>query len=246
MQDPVSLGHTAEVISSDGPKRPSSVARPVSAHDVACDELRQMILRGEYLPGGRIVQETVAAHLGVSVIPVREALKSLQGEGLVTFRPRRGFFVTEFSRDALIEICAIRSALEGMAVRQAIDRLDDGVFRAMAGALADMRAADEAADVLAFIRADRRLHFSLFERAGMPQLVRLITSMWDQSDHYRAAFLADPAHRHANHGEHEAIVEAARDRDTERLVGLLDEHRLGAVAAVDRMLESATEVAARS
>lgn len=208
----------------------------MSAHDVALHELRQLILRGEYAPGGRIVQEAIAERLGLSVIPVREALKTLQGEGLVTFRPRRGFFVTEFSSEELLEICAIRSALEGIAVREAIGRLDGGAFAAMKEAISQMRAADERGDVVAFIRADRRLHFSLFEPAGMPQLMRLLTLMWDQSDHYRAAFLGEADRRRANHDEHEAIVSAAREGDTERLIGLLDAHRLSAISAVDRML----------
>lgn len=207
--------------------------RTVSAHDVALKEIRQRILTGEYPPGAQIAQEQIAVRLGISVIPVREALKSLEGEGQVSFVPRRGFFVTKYSRSDLLEICSIRSALEGIAVRQGVVDLDEQTFADMATALVDMQAADLADDVLAFVEADRRFHFALLRPGCGPQLVRLLTWMWDQSDHYRAAYLSHGGHRRTNHDEHAAILRAAEDRAVERIVLLLDAHRLTPLSTVE-------------
>ncbi len=203
----------------------------VSAHDVALQEIRELILTGAYPPGAQIQQETLAGKLGVSVIPVREALKSLQGEGQVVFAPRRGFFVSRYSREDLLELCAIRSALEGMAVRQGIEHVGGAELAAMAAAATDMHSADEAEDVLAFVTADRRFHFALLAPGCGPQLLSVLTSLWDRSDHYRAAFLSQAAHRHSNHDEHAAILAAAAAGDADTLIALLDAHRLGALQA---------------
>ncbi|MEV5177559.1 GntR family transcriptional regulator [Streptomyces flaveolus] len=212
----------------------SESRRTVSAHDVALREIRDLILTGEFQPGAQITQETVAARLGLSVIPVREALKSLQGEGQVEFVPRRGFFVSEYSREDLLEICAIRAALEGMAIRQGIPLMTPAVIAAMRDAEARMREADAAADVIAFLAADRRFHFALLAPGSGPQLHRVLTSLWDRSDHYRAKFLSDSATRHSNHHEHDEIVRAVEARDTERVIELLDAHRLGALKGLEQ------------
>jgi DNA-binding GntR family transcriptional regulator len=211
-----------------------ALRRPVSAHDVALREIRQLILTGGYQPGAQIAQEQIAVRLGISVIPVREALKSLEGEGQVVFVARRGYFVTKFSREDLVEICSIRSALEGIAVRQGAADLSAKVFQDMAKALTDMRDADAADDVLAFVEADRRFHFALLRPGCGPQLVRLLTWMWDQSDHYRAAYLSHAEHRRSNHDEHAAILRAAEDRTAERIVRLLDAHRLTPLSTVEQ------------
>ncbi|MBV2355438.1 GntR family transcriptional regulator [Streptomyces sp. J2-1] len=212
--------------------------RTVSAHDVALREIRDLILTGEYQPGAPIRQETVAARLGLSVIPVREALKSLQGEGQVVFVPRRGFFVSEYSRDDLLEICSIRAALEGMAIRRGVPLLTPAVLAEMREAEARMREADAAADVIAFLDADRRFHFSLLGPGCGPQMYGVLTSLWDRSDHYRAKVLSESATRHSNHHEHEAIVSAAEAGDAERVIELLDAHRLGALKGLDHGAET--------
>ncbi|GGO99463.1 GntR family transcriptional regulator [Wenjunlia tyrosinilytica] len=211
--------------------------RTVSAYDVALREIRGLILTGEYPPGAQITQEAVADRLGLSVIPVREALKSLQGEGQVVFAPRRGFFVSEYSRDDLLEICAIRAVLEAMAVHQGVDRMNVEVIAEMRSAASQMHEADETDDVMGFLEADRRFHFALLRPGSGPQLLRVLTSLWDRSDHYRAKFLSDPVSRRGNHDEHDEIMHAVEGRDAERLTGLLDAHRLGALQGLHQPLE---------
>ncbi|MEU3983506.1 GntR family transcriptional regulator [Streptomyces sp. NPDC026672] len=211
----------------------SAPRRTVSAHDVALREIRDLILTGEYSPGAQITQEAVAARLGLSVIPVREALKSLQGEGQVVFAPRRGFFVSAYSREDLLEICAIRAALEGMAIRQGMPSMTPAVVEEMRAAAARMREADEAGDLIAFLAADRRFHFALLGPGSGPQMTGVLTSLWDRSDHYRAKVLDNRDTRRSNHHEHAEILRAAEAGDADRVVALLDAHRLGAIKGLD-------------
>jgi DNA-binding GntR family transcriptional regulator len=82
--------------------------RPPTTQEAVLAELRRMIARGEIRPGAQIVQDALADELGVSRVPLREALKMLEGEGLVTYRPHHGYFVTELSLADLLEVYRIR------------------------------------------------------------------------------------------------------------------------------------------
>src|SRR5215211_6435786 len=88
------------------------------------ENLRRMIVTGELRPAGRVRQDEIAATLGVSVAPVREALRVLEQEGQVTYQPRRGYFVTELRLADVEEIYGLRRLLEGRAARQALPTLD--------------------------------------------------------------------------------------------------------------------------
>ncbi|MCX4538227.1 GntR family transcriptional regulator [Streptomyces sp. NBC_01669] len=201
-------------------------SRPPTAQRAVLNELRRWLASGRLVPGDQIRQESVAAELGTSVIPVREALKTLQSEGQVEHIPHRGFFVARLERDELIELCDIRSALEAMAVRRGLPLIEDRIVDEMAQLISDMEESDARGDVAAMVEQDRRFHFLLYGACGLSLLLRIITSTWDQSDPYRAMFFNDEHQRSANHAEHKAILEAVRLRDAEAVIRLLDEHRL--------------------
>jgi DNA-binding GntR family transcriptional regulator len=212
--------------------------RPKTAQQAALDELRHWVLAGRLKPGDQLVQENLAAELGVSVVPIREALKTMQSEGLLRYEPHRGFFVVELSRDELIELCVIRSALESMAVDRGLPTLSAGDIKAM-DALADrMETAASAGDVVQLIQLDREFHFTVFRAAGMPHLERIIALTWDQSDPYRAAFFGDPTNRIDNNSEHRRILAAVHERDVPALNALLDAHRLGPTTRLSGLVEA--------
>ena len=94
------------------PKGAPAIAQAKSLPDIVYDHLREEILSGRIGPGEPIRQEHLAARLGVSRAPVREALKALEGEGLIIFRPRRGYLVTALDPDEIEEIFEIRALLE--------------------------------------------------------------------------------------------------------------------------------------
>lgn len=207
--------------------------RPTSTQRAVLEELRRWIHSGRLQPGQKVLQEDVATSLGTSVIPVREALKTLQSEGMLVHHPNRGFFVTKLDRDELLELCLIRSALESLAVEKALATLDDTVIAHMDELIAAMEDADKNEEVEELIRLDRAFHFTLYSASGSPQLLRLIEITWDQSDAYRSAFFVDPKNRTTTHHEHRQILEATSNRDVHGVKMLLDAHRLTPVQTLD-------------
>lgn len=213
--------------------------RPPTAQEAVLEELRRAILAGELKPGTQIVQDAFAERLGLSRVPVREALKILEGEGQVRYYPHHGYFVTELDIDELLEIYRIRELLESETVRAAVPRLSDEDLARMAQAIEDMAEAIDLGDIVSLTAANRRFHFSLFEPSDMPRFIRIIRHLWDSSDPYRSLYFAEPVHRDTVDREHRQILEAAQRRDGEALVRLLNEHRSHAIAGLKKVLEAA-------
>lgn len=199
--------------------------RPQTAQEAVLAELRRAIARGEMAPGSAIPQTAAAAQMGVSRVPVREALKILEGEGHVHYEPHRGYTVTELDANELLEIYRIRGLLERHAVATAAPNLTSDDIATMNRLIGEMDVAAANEDIGALSDANRRFHFLLYEASGQAHLVRLIRQLWDASDPYRTVYFGSGSNRQHLQNEHRAIVEAADARDTERLQGLLDVHR---------------------
>jgi len=217
----------------------SGSGRPVTTHQHALDALRRAIVAGELRPGQRVAQEEVAAGLGVSVAPVREALRALEQEGQVTYLPRRGYFVTELRVEDLREIYALRALIEGHAARVALPLLDDAAVDRIAGAARDCEVAAEAEDVAGELEANRRFHFAILEAPDRPHTMRVIRTLWDSTEAYRALYYNSPVERRAVVGSHARMIEAIHRGDAEGLVAEMDAHRDRALAVLGELLEGA-------
>jgi DNA-binding GntR family transcriptional regulator len=198
---------------------------PGTTQQHAVDWLRQAIIAGALRPGQRVIQEEIAERIGVSVAPVREALRVLEQEGQVTYRPRRGYFVTELRVEDLEEIYALRQVLEERAARRALPTLDDDALDRIALAAKDCVDAAEAGDVASELAANRRFHFGIFDAPEQPHVLRLIRLLWDSTEAYRAMYYNSPEERRESVDAHDRILEAIRARDADRLVAELDAHR---------------------
>ena len=210
--------------------------RPPTAQEFVLGELRRGIVSGELRPGEQIRQDALAERLGTSRVPLREALKILEGEGQVTYHPHRGYFVAELSSTDLVEVYRIRELLEDEAVATAVPLLTDDDVASLVNA---MRAIEDAAsreDIAGMTRANREFHFLLIERARMPRLSRLIRQLWDATDAYRSVYFAEAPNREQVETEHRSIVEAVTARDAQRTIALLHEHRDHAVERVTTLL----------
>ncbi len=166
--------------------------RPPTAQEAVLAELRRTIVTGELKPGEQILQDALAERFGVSRVPLREALKILEGEGQVTYQPHRGYFVTELDVDDLREVYRIRDLLESEAARIAVPLLTDTDLDRLEAAADDVDRADQSGDLVAMTAANRVFHFTLLEAAKMPRLVRLSRVLWDATDAYRSFYYADP------------------------------------------------------
>ncbi|WP_370409730.1 GntR family transcriptional regulator [Streptomyces fradiae] len=213
--------------------------RPPTAQQFVLTELRRAITTGELRPGDPIRQDALAARLDVSRVPLREALKTLEAEGLVVHHVHRGYYVAELSLADLEEIYRIRRLLETEAVRTALVRSPDGLADALERIQEEVERAAEAGDVTVMAEANRRFHFTLIEASGMPRLVRLIATLWDATDAYRALYYAEDPHRERAVHEHRAVVSAVAESDEAAALRWLDEHRDHAVAALRRVLDRA-------
>jgi DNA-binding GntR family transcriptional regulator len=211
--------------------------RPPTAQEAVLAELRRSILEGELAPGAQILQDRIAESLGVSRVPVREALKMLEGEGLVSYAPHRGYFVTELDAAELTEVYEIRALLEAEAVRRALPFMGEEDYERMQEAVADMEAAEERGEIVALTAANRRFHFAMIEPCGMPRLTRIIRQLWDSTDPYRSVYYGDERSRKLVHTEHRAIFEAVRKHDADELVRCLDAHRDHAVDSLTNILD---------
>jgi DNA-binding GntR family transcriptional regulator len=206
--------------------------RAVTAQEAALAGLRDWLQSGDLVPSSRIDQREAAAMLGCSIVPLREALKTLEAEGQVTYVPQRGYFVTELDADELLETYRIRELLEDEAVRRAVPRVNDATLDAMRAFLDDGTQGADRGDVRAVMAANRAFHFALYDRSGMPRLVRLIRTLWDLTDRYRTVYNLDPRRRRAVLGEHAAIIDAVAQGDAEKVVTLLRTHRQHTVHAL--------------
>lgn len=199
--------------------------KPATTTQHALDWLREAIIGGDLKPGARIRQEDVADQIGISIGPVREALRALEQEGQVTYQARRGYFVTELQASDLIEIYSLRELLESRAARAALPSLDADAIDRIEMAARDCADAAGSGDVAAELEANRRLHFGLLDSPEHPHLMRVIRQLWDSTEVYRALYYNSATERHASIDAHDRILDAMRDGDADRLVTELDAHR---------------------
>jgi len=206
---------------------------PRTAEAVAAAELRGAIVRGELKPGDKIRQEATADGLGISMIPVREALKTLATEGIVTYRPQRGYFVTELPASAIADIHVARDLVEARVEADAFPRLTAVEFDRMERYVRDQSRAVEERDAVEMIATNRRFHFTIFELCENPWLLRFVTQLWDTLDPYRVLsyrrMWIEDADRHVPAeilAEHERILEVLRSGRLDHALRLLAEHRL--------------------
>jgi DNA-binding GntR family transcriptional regulator len=223
-----------------------SISRAVTAQESALIGLRELIRAGELAPGQRIDQRRAAEQLECSIVPVREALKTLEAEGQVAYSPQRGYFVAAMDAQELRELYRIRELLEDEAIRTAIPHVDSALLRVLGILLDEYDEAASDGSVPELIAADRRLHLTLYAACGMTRLVGLLRMLWDSTDRYRAQIYADRAHAHAMGAEHRAIIAAVERRDVATTVRLLAAHREHSIIRVQTIMDGQPDPRSRA
>jgi DNA-binding GntR family transcriptional regulator len=178
--------------------------------------LRAAILDGSYRPGERIRQEDIAARSGASRIPVREALRMLHDEGLVTLVANSGAWVARLTLAECAELYQIRERLEPLLLRASLSGLDGAAIDRMAGLADAMERSD--GDVDAFLRADRDFHLASYAAAAPGETSQIIGRMWNTTQHYRREFTKLASHRSGldvTHLEHRLLLDCLRRGDAD-------------------------------
>lgn len=206
--------------------------RAIMTHDAAVASIRDRIAHGVMHPGDQVRQQALADDLGMSVVPVREALNTLRAEGLLVYRPHRGYFVAQFDLADLEETYEIRGLLEDAAVARGVPGLRAVDLAELEETLRTIRKVDERTpfDIAAFTAAERRFQFLLFEAAQMPFLANFIRVLWDAIAAYRALLLSDPERRASIVAQDESVLAAAARRDAARVAAHLRAQRADAIA----------------
>jgi DNA-binding GntR family transcriptional regulator len=199
--------------------------RPPTMQEAVLRELRRQINDGELRPGTVIRVDAVAGAMGVSRIPVREALMILEGEGLVTHRPHVGFAVPSLTAEEIEEIYYLRALLEDEALRRALEHSTDTDRVAAREACAAAEEALTHGQVNAFMENGRRLHEAVLAPCRMPRLLRLLEGLWDATETYRAANKLDKYGQETLQTEHQVMLDAFLAGDEQRLIRTAQLHR---------------------
>lgn len=181
----------------------------------AYDEIRARIADGRLEPGMRLRLRELGAELGLSEMPVREALRMLQRDGMVEIQDHRGATVTEISLAEVRDHVSTRMWLEALAMEQSAPRLDAAAIATAEAAFAALEAAVAGGDSGAFSAANRDFHEAL-ESAASPALVDLIGAQWDRAwvaRRQRSLFGEEPGRMERAQAEHRVLLDAAIAHD---------------------------------
>jgi DNA-binding GntR family transcriptional regulator len=197
----------------------------------AAARIRELIQQRRLLPGEKIRQVELARECGVSRSPLREALRTLEAEGVICYEGNRGYSVSRLSQRELRQIYRMRSLLE--------DDLLADIRRPSEQEISELESINEqisvgletgrVGDVLA---ANRRFHFCIFELSDLSVFRREIMRLWQLSEGYRATYLAMPETGVRILEEHSQMIDALREYDVARLIELCSSHRAASEAVV--------------
>ena len=193
-----------------------------------------MILDGELEPGTHLRLRNLAEQLGLSIQPIRDAIKMLERDGMVDSESHRGATVTQISGDAVIELIGVRLWLEILAIKEAVPRHTEASMKEVEKALEDAgRTMRTEGDGLAYSQANRRLHEAI-EAPAPPHLRDLIADLWEQLWRARrrmSLFSLEPTSARSAQREHKALVAAVARGDADEAADLMARHRESTLAA---------------
>ncbi len=204
--------------------------------DVVFNTLRQKILTGELKPGERLMEIHLADQLGVSRTPIREAIRKLELEGLVTMIPRRGAEVAQITEKNLRDVLEVRRALDALAVELACDRITQDELNELKTACEHFEAETKKKNANQVARADVALHDIILKASGNDRLMQMISNFSQQMYRYRLEYVKDDRNYDQLIREHRIIYEAIRDKDKETGARAIKSHIDNQERAVIRMI----------
>ncbi|MEE4598893.1 GntR family transcriptional regulator [Streptomyces sp. DSM 41524] len=214
---------------------------PGTITDFVTEEIRTRIVLGALKPGQKVPVYQLAEELGVSRVPLREAVRQLEAESLVDNLPRRGTVVRDLRVEDLQDSFEILQAIEPIAARRAAMAGHEEVARTMDHWLQEMRRlaerqVPEASKERLF--AHREFHFALFGAAGNGVLPRHLRMLWYTCERYVLSSSPDPKRFDESAREHADLVETIRDGDPDAAAAVLGRHLEASLSSALRSLEA--------
>lgn len=191
--------------------RDTSTGGTGSAEAEAYGYMLDRIRRGLLAPGTRLRAEEIAEEIGMSRMPVREALRRLDTEGFVTLRPNRGAVVTGYATEEILELFEMRSVLEGLAARLAAPHFGQAQHEETLDLMARMVRAEKDSDL--WILRHQELHRYICALSGRPRLVREIERMHTVLEPYLRIWFTRLEEPLSSQQDHETLIAALATRD---------------------------------
>jgi DNA-binding GntR family transcriptional regulator len=185
--------------------------------------LREEILNGTLAPGDRLSQEDIALRFGVSRQPVRDALRQLEGDGLITMVANAGAWVSKLSESECYEAYQVRERLEPLLLSQSIPNLKPAQIQRLTELVSEI---EKATDLEQFLRLDREFHLLSYAGAAPGMLREFVERIWNTTQHYRRAFakLSGFITSEVTHMEHKLILDGIVRRDSPQAEKALEGH----------------------
>jgi DNA-binding GntR family transcriptional regulator len=209
----------------------------LSAERIAYDYLRERILSGAFPGGAPILQQEIANHLGVSRIPVRDALKHLSAEGLVIIESNRRVLVTKTTLEDVREIFSMRSVLEGLSARMGAENWQPPALQKLSLLVERMESAE--ADPGEWLRVHEEFHRLIWRQAGMSRLQRELQRLSAAVEPYLRVFLAGRGMGELEGSKHRALLDAIKTGDPDVAERAMRDHIDGAFSEIWDLINDA-------
>ena len=198
--------------------------------EMVYEELKMQILKGSIIPGTRMMEVELAEEMGVSRTPIREAIRKLEKEGLVTIEPRRGAYASMISTEDMVEILEVRQDLEGLAAYFAADRMTGEQMAELKEVSNNYNEAVKRGKMEDMIKYDTRFHHIIVESCRNKILVQMIEQLQELVLRFRYIYYDNFRRAENMPEEHEAIVAAISEGDADKARAAADIH-------IDRLKE---------
>lgn len=206
----------------------------ISKTEYAFKVIHGRILQGVYEPGDRIVIDQIAKELAISHIPVREALRQLEADGLVTYKQNIGPVVQSFNEEEFSQIMVVLAILEAYATARGAFVLSSDMIQKLEKINADSRIAIDDFDFEEYGRLNHEFHAIVMEQSGNSYLQELIQQAWQRlTQTRRTVFLFIPKRIKSSFEEHEQLVEMFKNKASEaEIEAFVRKHRMNTVKAI--------------
>jgi DNA-binding GntR family transcriptional regulator len=195
-----------------------------SLKEEVLSRVKEFIMKGRYVPGQRIVIDTLAKELGVSVTPVREALHHLAAEGLVSVEPRKGFTVKKWEPKEIEDLLYLRMYLEKLATRLFIERASERDIEELSMIVKQMDSAVQSSDLEALTMFNSQFHNKIVQGSGNEELHKIMESLSAKLHRVRILSLSYPGRMEQSCIEHKAIFDAIKERNVISAEKAVEEH----------------------
>lgn len=204
--------------------------------DVVFNTLREAILKGELKPGERLMELQLAARLGVSRTPIREAIRMLEQEGLAVTIPRKGAEVAKMTEKDMEDVLQVREALDELAATIACEQMTQEQLNELMRAMHEFEESTKTGNVKKIAESDVRFHDIIYQATENPKLVSILNNLREQMYRYRVEYLKDEKNYPMLLKEHQEIAEGLALKNKDKVTAMMHQHVANQMTAVKAII----------